>query len=190
GTSDSDTFTLTATLNTGSKTIDSGQMQFGLLSDTTLESSARFYSEDGSAIGSGSMPPQVDSVTRYQMMFRTSNTLHDVKTSVVIAQLASNVRFAGEIVTTIGTIIHDEQNRSVTWKIGDLPATDTIQTASFFVEATPGSGDSGAFMPLLSSAEFTGVDAKTEGTIVVSTEKVTTELFGDPFALNQGIVVE
>lgn len=172
------------------RTITSSDVTVRVASDLSGGSSARYYDTSGSAIGSGPMPPRVGQETTYRVTWTVANALNDVEDTVMVAPIPSDAAWGGLVSSSTGTVTHDTVANRVRWAVGDVPAGSSPAIAVFDIKVNPTTADLNTFLDLLGTVTITATDSTTDSTVTSTTPAITTELPSDPFAENQGIVVE
>lgn len=170
--------------------ITSSEITVRVASDLSGQASARYYDSGGSPVGSGPMPPSVGQETTYRVTWTVANALNDVEDLVMVAPIPSDAAWGGLISTSDGTVTHDSVGNRVRWAIGNLAAGAAPPLAVFDMKVNPSSADLNTFLDLLGTATITATDTTTGSTVTSSVSALTSELPDDPFAENQGIVVE
>ncbi len=170
--------------------ITSSEITVRVASDLSGQASARYYDSGGSPIGNGPMPPSVGQETTYRVTWTVANALNDVEDLVMVAPIPSDAAWGGLISTSDGTVTHDSVGNRVRWAIGDLAAGAAPPLAVFDMKVNPSSADLNTFLDLLGNATITATDTTTGSTVTSSAPAITSELPDDPYAENQGIVVE
>ncbi len=193
----SDTFTLALTVlleKVGSvesvRTIETPPIEIRLNTDASFAATARYFAEDGTALGSGPLPPTVDQTTTYRIFWDLQNSIHDLKNISVTTNLPPDVAWVGRAQADIGSIVYNETTRLVTWTIDILPTSLTAAEAWFDLAITPDASDVGAFVKLTNVTAFEGTDASTDDTVHTSTNVLDTELPDDALAAGKGVVTE
>ncbi len=195
GAADHFTMKLTTTIGqlkdtSAPKTIESTPFTVSINSNVSFQPEARYYTIDGTAVGSGNLPPKVGKTTTYRVYWNISNSLHDLSNAEVSATLPSNVTWIDKQLTDIGTLAFNTTTRTVTWNVSKLPASIPKAGAWFDLSIHPKSSDIGNILTLTSSSSFTAKDAKTNESLSNSSPNLTTELPTDTTANGKGAVVK
>ncbi|MBI4435059.1 hypothetical protein HY630_00135 [Candidatus Uhrbacteria bacterium] len=193
GEADMFTITVVLTLNkvgtiTSTRTLEATPIIITLNSDVSVNAQARYYSESGSAIGSGPMPPQVGQTTSYRVYWNLQNSLHTIENVRMTATIPQDVAWLESTDTDIGTISYNTTTRQVTWAIPKLLAELGHAGAWFDIAIGPDSDDVGRFMKLTSTTSFEARDTSTNESLSQSLGELTSELPEDDFALGKGVV--
>ena len=197
GSDRSDQFILVLTANLGQvgnidtpRSIEASPVTIKINSNASFMTEARFYSADGSPLGSGSMPPTIEETTTYQVSWNLSNSLHSLENVIVSTNLPPDVVFTENSETSAGTLSYNPTTRQVRWNIENLTKNITSASATFDVTITPQEHDLGTFVKLTNATSFDAVDTVTHDTISQAKDILTTELPNDEFAKGQGVVRE
>ena len=166
----------------------SQEIRLRVASDLKVSSSARYWADKKTAMGSGPLPPEVGKETSYRVIWRLSNTLHELENVKASALLPSNVRFAGKKSLTSGTLAFDPSSRAVTWLLDRAPADAKLMEAQFDVILIPGETDRGKISLLLGETEVQARDVSLGTDIATRGGSLTTNLDGDPVAEGKGVV--
>lgn len=187
GTNVADHFTMSLTARIGSlgetggvKSISATPILISINSQVGFRSEARYFTTEGTPVGSGPLPPTVGKTTTYRVYFNITNTLHDLSDVKVTTNIPANVMWTNKSLTDIGTIAY--KNDSITWTIPKLPKSISQAGAWFDVWIKPTDADIGTAMPLTSSTNFTAKDTSTSQTITKTSDALTTNLSTDEFA--------
>ncbi|MFA6447488.1 MAG: hypothetical protein WCW31_04540 [Patescibacteria group bacterium] len=161
---------------------------FKLKSDATLQSEARYYSEEGAPLGKGPLPPRVGQATEYRVIWslhKSAHALKDVKVTTILPQRANFVRMA---TGTAGELSFDPANRSISWNLNRMPADVNDSEMQFDIELVPGTSDEGRFVDLTGAINFQAMDDDIKDTIVKSLKALNTDLQNDEQAKGKGVV--
>ena len=159
-----------------------------LLSNADLGVKALYYFTDGTPIGTGPLPFQVDQKTKLQIFWDISNSWHELINLTVKTDLPDYVQFSGEKNTGIGQIEYDSTTRQITWKIDRLPETVKEAHANFGIEITPRQKDLDQIIKLTGNSIFSATDQKTLENIIKTKNITTSALEKDDFANTSGLV--
>lgn len=180
--------------------ISQAQEEFETKINSKLEVEQKGYFGSGPFENSGPLPPKSGEKTTYTIMWQVKNYYNDVKNAKVKARLPGNVRLTGKISPSEESpnFTFDNMSREIVWSVQDdqlLKAGTGIFTAppaiAFQVELSPGSGDSGRAMALISEARIQGEDQWTDTIIAGTSSGIDTNLPDDQTAASErGIVVQ
>ncbi|PIQ67283.1 hypothetical protein CO173_00955 [Candidatus Uhrbacteria bacterium CG_4_9_14_3_um_filter_41_35] len=185
-----DEFTIVAETTLQNLPIRSTPIKIGINSEATFTVKARYYSESGAPLGTGPLPPVIGKETSYKVFWSVQNSLHDLENIQISATLPPNVVWKNTISTDLGSLTYTEVNRTVTWKVAQLPRTIGIINADFEIGIVPTDNDLGKFIKLISGSSFKAVDTKTTATLQETTSTLDSELPEDEHASGNGIVAE
>lgn len=149
---------------------------------------ARYFTDDGSKIGEGPLPPKVGATTQYRVRWTVTNALHDVLSMKVSAPLPLDAAFVQSGHVSAGTLLYDPASRAVSWTLSRLPTTTPEATADFTVSVTPLEGHVGKVVPLLGVATLEARDRVTGGLLRASQSALDTNLDGDQYGQGKGVV--
>lgn len=194
---DADTFQtqVTLTLNNvggieSTRTLESSPIQVSLNSDIETAALARYYTRDGTQVGSGPIPLEVGQTSAFRIYWIVENELHTLEDVKMSTTLPSGIEWEDNSQTEIGNLSYNSTTRQVTWSIPKL-LTELVQTQGWFeVSTTPSSEQIGQFVKLTNTSSFTATDIVTDDTVSRSMSALTTELIGDSRAEGEGIVLE
>jgi hypothetical protein len=185
-----DQFSVVAHANRSNIQVRSTPIEVAINSEATLTASARYYTDDGAPLGNGPIPPEVDSKTTYRVYWKIHNSLHDLENISVSATLPPHVTWESQNDTELGSISYNATSKIVIWEITNLTNDVENIQANFAISITPDSDDVGTFVKLTSGSILNATDSTTQSTLENTDESLTSELIGDDFAENKGIVVE
>ncbi|MBU4314858.1 hypothetical protein KJ673_00430 [Patescibacteria group bacterium] len=191
GVGDADTFRVVASTDYEGHSALSSPIDVSINSQAELQTSIRYYDENGSALGNGPLPPQVGNTTTYRVIWTINNSLHDLKNITVNATLPPHVSWAGNVEQDLGAIIYNDSAKSVTWSVSSLSSSVEQIQGSFSISITPDTGDIGSFVKLISASSLIANDALTDTALSRATDSLTTDLQDDAQASRVGgIAVE
>jgi uncharacterized repeat protein (TIGR01451 family) len=195
GEADQFTINVTLTLNkvgdiSSTRTLESTPITVSLNSDTDISALARYYSQSGSAIGTGPLPPEVGETTSYRIYWNVSNSLHTIKDVRLSTTLPSDVAWLDNTDTDIGNITYNSTTRQISWDTSKLLDQLGNAGAWFEVAINPDSSDVGRFIKLINTTSLEATDSVTGNKLNTSANEVTTELPEDETAKGQGAVNE
>ncbi|NQV90397.1 hypothetical protein HQ487_03240 [Candidatus Uhrbacteria bacterium] len=193
---EADAFTLSVilTLNkigsiTSTRTLEATPIEITLNSDVGISAEARYFSESGTAIGSGPLPPEVGQSTNYRVYWNLTNSLHTLENVRLSTTLPQDITWVENTDTDIGTITFNSTTRIMTWTIPKLLAELGHAGAWFEVSVNPVEGDIGRFIKLTNTTSFEAKDTVTGESLSKSLSELTSELPEDAFAKGQGVVI-
>ncbi|MDD5043688.1 MAG: hypothetical protein PHD51_03415 [Patescibacteria group bacterium] len=169
-------------------TITSKTIANELNSDLALEVMGRYFNDDNIALGSGPLPPEVNKATSYRVIWKLSNSVHEISNVKVKTILPDNVYWTGKSVVSAGQLNFNVNTREIIWTINRLPLSVRELEGSFEVSITPTPAEAGNFIKLTPETALEAYDKKTNAQILLTAGPVTTNLDSDPMAEGKGIV--
>lgn len=174
---------------------ESNHVTIKLNSMVTLETEARFYSDDLEKLGTGPIPPMVGEATTYRVFWTAANLYNDIKNVKVTALLPEDVSWNSNAIGSSDTkITFDSATRIVTWEIKSLPANSgtlkPIAQATFDISITPTVEQVGKLVMLTQESILSARDSFTGFDILVKDRAITSDLENDVAARGRGVVVE
>ncbi len=190
-----DKFTIELSLNvervgstSSTHTIDATPIVVSINSNARLSSEARYFSEEGTPVGSGDLPPHVGKTTTYRVVWNLSNSLHELGNVEVATILPQDITWKENSSKDIGTMIFNSTTKQVRWQISKLPSEIKNAEAWFDISITPKQQDLGKFVKLTNQITLTATDSVTKDEVNTSLPILTTELPNDDFAKGKGTV--
>jgi uncharacterized repeat protein (TIGR01451 family) len=171
-------------------TIESNTITSQLNTDLDLGVSARYFSSDGTTIGSGPLPPRVGETTEYRVEWDVTNSIHEVLSAKVQTTLPLGVAYVQAGHVSHGTLLYQPASRTVEWTLNRLEAGMTEIDIEFIVRITPTIEQVGSIVSLTGPMTLVARDRVTSGRIVLSRAALTTSLDGDEFGQGKGVVRE
>ncbi|MFA5076241.1 MAG: hypothetical protein WC480_02370 [Patescibacteria group bacterium] len=152
---------------------------------------ARYYTLEGEQLGIGPLPPVVGVETKYWIMGKILNSYNDVTDIRVSGTLPNNVTWlAKESVGQGASQAFDVVTREISWQPGEVAKfagdLSIAPQAGFAVILTPRVDQIGRLAPLIQDIKITGKDKITGRIIEKYVGTVTTDLYSDKRASNQG----
>lgn len=175
----------------GSRRVDTAPFIIRLQSDTVFQAYGRYFTEDGTPIGSGPLPPTVGEKTVYRITWVVQNSLHELTELTATTVLPQGVKWTGEQrVVEAGSLSFDESGRKATWRLNRLPTSVKSVSINFDVEFQPEAEDVGKLVDITGDNRLEAFD-KDVGTVILKTAPaIGTDLLGDEFAAGKGVVRE
>ncbi len=174
--------------NSSTITVNSNTIVSTINSNLSLVVEARYFTDDGTKIGDGPLPPTVDGTTRYRIRWVMENTIHELLSMKAVASLPLDVTFVAPGHVSQGTLIYNADRRTVEWTANRLPTTIPNVTIDFDVRITPRAEQRGQVVPLLGETVLEARDKETSGKIVLHGSPLSTTLDGDEFGQGKGVV--
>lgn len=159
-----------------------------VLSDTAFAAEARFYDENGLALGSGVIPPEVGKETTYRVFWTVGNTLHELSDLRISAQLPNNVAWNGDSSVSAGDLRYEATDRKMIWSLNWLPKAVSEVTIWFDVTIIPFENQREKIPTLVENATFEATDDTAEATILLTDSPLSTSLDDDELAQGKGRV--
>lgn len=153
-----------------------------LNSDLSLTEKVLYFNEDNLAVGSGPLPPRVGERTSVRVFWTVKNNLHDLEETEVTMTLAQGVIWDEKTNTNVGRLSYNEEDRTVTWRLGYLPLSVYRADAEFNISVTPAESDRDKILILSPGSTVKAIDVKTKSRIVQKTKAKTTKLEDDEIA--------
>ena len=130
------------------------------------------------------MPPKAGTETTYALVFSLTNTTNEIQNAVVKAVLPSYVRWTGIHSPSNEDITFNQNDGTVTWKVGTIGANVGVagnvpKQAAINIGFTPSTSQIGQQPPLVRGVTLTGKDAATEKSVTRTAADVTTNIVGD-----------
>ena len=161
-----------------------------LNSDLILKTAGRYFNEDNIALGSGPLPPEVGKTTSYRIIWKLTNSVHEISNVKVKTILPEKVYWTGKSVISAGQLNFNVNTREIIWTINRIPLTVRELEGSFEVSINPTNEDEGNLLVLTPETTLEAYDKKTGEQIFSATGVVDTNLEGDPFGEDRGIVIK
>lgn len=177
------------TTDTDITPIKSSPVQFQLNTNTELQTKALYYFEDGTAIGTGPVPPKANEKTKLQIFWIITNELHEINNISVTTTLPDNINWTNETHLSTGEINFDATTRKLIWTINRLPKNIQFAQANFAIEFTPKTEDIGNIMKLTNNTTLSAFDSITSTTIMKTKTILTSNMEEDEIAKGQGVVI-
>lgn len=190
GSGQTDTFAVIASSTSDNFEIRSTPIQVSITTEAEFTASVRYFDDQGTPLGNGALPPKVGENTSYRAYWTIENSLHDLENIEVSAVLPPHVTWMDSYSTDLGSITYDSGSNTMYWRITHLPSTVTKVEANAYIRINPDNDDVGKFIKLMSGSIFKARDAVTKSIISDATDSLTTELIGDEFAEDKGVVVK
>lgn len=168
------------------------ELRVPITTTLTLQTMARYFTNEGDQLGRGPLPPQVGKTTRYWIAWAIRSSLNTVKNLSIRAILPPSVQWTGKSTVTKGkSIMYNPATREITWTHALLESNaDTCACAEggFEISFTPSEEDAGTTPILIKDFSADGTDAWTEIPLHAVTPDISSELFDDPLAKGKGRV--
>lgn len=176
--------------NVNGREVDTAPFDVHLLSDASFEAAGRYYTEDGTPIGSGPLPPQVHQKTVYRVFWTIRNSLHELTNLTAATVLPQGVKATGNQHAEAGALTFDSTGRQVTWRLNRMPTSVKSIVVTFDVELQPEAEDIGKLLDLTGDNRLEAFDKDVNAVILKTAPAVGTDLVGDDTATGKGVVKE
>ncbi len=159
-----------------------------ITSEPSLYAKSLYYV--GPFTNSGPIPPKAETETTYTITWTLTNPLNNLSGAKVTTTLPLYVKWNDRVTTgnypgTLEHITFNNENRQVTWSLGNVLAGTGISSAarevSFQVSITPSVSQLGSAPGLTDEIQLIAKDAFTSAEIVKSIDGVDTHLLSDPY---------
>lgn len=149
-----------------------------IATETSLTS--RAVRTTGPFTNTGPWPPEADRETTYTVYLSANNSLNGVADGAVTFTLPTYVRYTGAVSPSDGSVVYDDASRTVTWRVGDVPAGGSGKQIALQVALTPSVTQKGQTPVLIGPQTFTGVDRFTGGTVTATARELDIRVTSDP----------
>lgn len=154
-----------------------------LASDLQLIAQGLYYSNPFGS--SGPMPPKSNTETTYALVFSVTNTTNKIKDGVVTATLPAYVRWVGIYSPSSEEITFNQNDSTMTWKVGDIDAGVGVngalpKQAAIAIGFTPSTSQIGQQPILIRDVKLTGKDEATGVSVTRTADDITSDINGDP----------
>ena len=154
-----------------------------LASDLQLIAQGLYYSNPFGS--SGPMPPKSNTETTYALVFSVTNTTNKIQGGVVTATLPAYVRWVGIYSPSSEEITFNQNDSTMTWKVGDIDAGVGVngalpKQAAIAIGFTPSTSQIGQQPILIRDVKLTGKDEATGVSVTRTADDITTDINGDP----------
>lgn len=159
----------------------------------TLAAEARYFNDDGTAVGAGPLPPKVGQSTSYRIAWTVLNSTSDATDMSVTTTLPNSVFWTGQNVgRDAGDIAFDPTTRTIKWTLNKVPAGTGTRfpklTAHFDVSITPSDDQIGTVVILVDTSAVQATDSYAGTAIAQTAPSLTSDLPTDRKAAGQGKV--
>lgn len=159
-----------------------------LLSDAVLAGHARYFSDGGVPLGTGPLPPKVGETTTFRILWRLSNSLHDLRDLRLSAKLPENVTFTGASSVDAGELRYDATEGKMIWTLNWMPKNVETLNVGFDVALRPSDDQRNTIPTLLDASIFESTDTVASSTLLLSLPPMTAALEEDPVGSGRGRV--
>ncbi len=151
---------------------------------SNLALSSRVLISQGPISNSGPVPPRVDTVTTYTVVWTVTNTSNSITGARVTAALPPQVSWTDVISPADAGLTYDSNGGNITWVVGAVPRNATIGSGArqiaFQVALRPSANQVGTVPQIMGAATITGTDTFTGATGRNNTPALTSRAGTDP----------
>ncbi|MBU1349037.1 hypothetical protein KJ781_03135 [Patescibacteria group bacterium] len=170
------------------RTIHATPITIRYLTDADISVEARYFSEEGAPLGSGSLPPRVGETTTYRIRWVLAKRFHELKGVTVTAVLPKIASWPGNAVAEAGEVTYDGASRTVTWTLNRMPEGVNEAGVDFDVAITPTEADADRFAQLMGETRLDATDVALGQPVFRTLPALTTDLENDEGAQGKGVV--
>ena len=150
---------------------------------SNLALSARILRTQGPITNIGPVPPKVDAVTTYTIVWTVTNTSNSITGVRVTASLPPQVSWTDVIVPADSGLTYDSTKGNITWVVGSVPRNAIVGSGArqiaFQVAFRPSANQSGTSPGIMGSANIEGTDTFTGALIKNSAPALSTRTSTD-----------
>ncbi len=136
---------------------------------SNLSLSARVLRTQGPITNTGPIPPRVDNVTTYTVLWTVTNTSNSITGARVTAALPPQVSWTDVISPADAGLTYDSNGGTISWIVGAVPRNATVgsgaRQVAFQVALRPSANQQGNVPEIISQATITGTDTFTGATV-------------------------
>lgn len=181
-------FASSTPLITGSNDFKSNTIEIKANSDLTLNERLMYFNEDNIPVGSGPIPPKINTQTIYQVKWNLKNSLHELKDLLVSVKLPPEVEWIASMNKTEGELNYFSDTREVRWTIPATLSTSLNSQAEFRIGITPSEADKDKVMIILPGTNLSAEDKETKSLIKIDLKAKTSRLEDDEIGISDGVV--
>ncbi|MEN9621664.1 MAG: hypothetical protein RLZZ67_98 [Candidatus Parcubacteria bacterium] len=150
--------------------------------------SARVLRGQGPISNTGPIPPRVDEVTSYTVIWTVTNTSNSITGARVTAALPPQVSWTNVVSPADSGLTYDSNGGNITWVVGAVPRNATVgsgaRQVSFQVAIRPSANQKGTAPEVIGTATLIGTDTFTGATLRNSTSALSTRTSTDSLYKN------
>ncbi|HEY0908290.1 MAG TPA: hypothetical protein VGE35_02995 [Candidatus Paceibacterota bacterium] len=132
---------------------------------SNLSLSARVLRNQGPITNSGPIPPKVDNVTTYTVLWTVTNTSNSITGARVTAALPPQVSWTDVISPADAGLTYDSNGGTISWVVGAVPRYATVgsgaKQVAFQIALRPSANQQGSAPEIIGQATITGTDVFT-----------------------------
>lgn len=154
-----------------------------LIIPSVVDLSARIVRNVGPFANSGFIPPKVDNISTYTVIWSISNTTNSVRDVEVKATLPPYVKWLDQVAPNTEDVSYDPNSGLVTWSVGSIQAgrdSSSRKEVAFQISFTPNVIQVGGGPNLVNQIRLTGIDNFTNTTVSSNKDSLTTRFSTDP----------
>lgn len=150
---------------------------------SNLALSSRILHSQGAISNTGPVPPRVDNVTTYTVIWTVTNTSNSITGARVTAALPPQVSWTNVIAPADASLTYDSNGGTITWIAGAVPRNATVgsgaKQVAFQVALRPSANQLGSVPDIIGQATVTGTDTFTGVTVRNSAPALSTRTSTD-----------
>jgi hypothetical protein len=150
---------------------------------SNLALSARALRTQGAISNTGPIPPKVDEVTTYTVVWTVTNTSNNITGAKVTANLPAYVSWTGAVSPADANITYNPTGGGIVWNVGSVPRNASVgsgaKQVSFQVALRPSANQIGTVPDIVSATTITGTDVFTGVNIQNGTPALSTRTSSD-----------
>lgn len=150
---------------------------------SNLALSARVLRSQGPITNSGPVPPKVDVVTTYTVVWTVTNTSNSITGARVTAALPPQVSWTDVVLPADAGLTYDSTGGNITWVVGAVPRNATVgngaRQVAFQVALRPSANQISSSPEIIGGSTITGTDTFTGVTIKNSAPALSTRTSTD-----------
>lgn len=158
--------------------------------NSKLEIIQKGYFEDEVFGNSGPLPPKINQLTTYTIIWQIKNHYNDVQNVKVKATLPENVKLTGNIFPEEETekLFVDSESQEIIWHVGKLKTGQGVLAATnnetpnvaFQIAFTPNASQRNQISEIIGQAKIEGEDVWTKEILIETAVNINTTLPDDP----------
>lgn len=145
--------------------------------------SGRVLRSQGPISNSGPIPPKVDAVTTYTVLWTVTNTSNSIIGAKVTASLPPQVSWTDVVIPSDSGLTYNPTGGTISWSVGSLPRNATIgsgaKQVAFQVALRPSANQLGLTPEIMGPATITATDVFTGVTLQNSAPALSTRTVTD-----------
>jgi hypothetical protein len=146
--------------------------------------SGRVVRTVGPFTNTGPIPPKVDKISTYTVMWSVDNTSNPVSNAKVVATLPPNVTWVGPVDPAAEDVVYDKNTNTIVWNVGTVStytrSSSRTRTVAFQVSIEPNVQQINQSPTLINSATLTASDDFAGVKLTDKQDLLTTRFSTDP----------